>query len=140
MKFLIKFICDFIVYLKYLMSIGFKELLVNVILLICIVLISTLVYVPIGILADLIRSILVTFSKFEGIVVDLLYLFSSIASAICAVWLFLYLFQLRFHNISALKEQITNDLTKKEKTKNSAKEENKKGIEEDIVLPKVKKD
>lgn len=140
MKFLKDFVHNFKNYLKYLMRVGFKELLINVLLLICILLLACLVYVPIGVLQELIRSFIVIYATFEGTGAQLFYWFFSFISAVCAFLVFIYLFNLRFQDIEAFKEQMQNDSGKKDNNKNVSKEEPQKGEEEEIVLPKAKKD
>lgn len=128
-------------YIDYLMKVDFKELFVNTIILICIILLASLVYLPIGIIQDLIRSIIVIYARFTGNSSLLFEWFFNLLSAICAFVAFVYMFNKRFEDIDALKKQINNKSNKitdnKKKIDVKKDQEEKKEIEE-IELPKTK--
>lgn len=130
-----KFLNNLKQYVNYIMKVNFKDLLVNVVILGCIVLLSVLVYLPVGLIEDLIRSFIVIWMPFEGVPAILFTWTFSLISFICAVIAFIFLFNKRFEDIEAFKEQVSNP----------NKSVNKKMIESNVVaeddkieLPKEK--
>lgn len=124
-------------YINYIMKVNFKDLLVNVVILGCIVLLSVLVYLPVGLIEDLIRSFIVVWMPFEGIPAVLFTWTFSLISFICAVISFIYLFNKRFDDIEAFKDQVSNPNKSIKKEIFNSK---KVSEEEDIELPKEKND
>lgn len=118
-------------YLGYLMKVGFGELLIQFLTLVIILLLSCFVYVPIGLIEDIIISAM----GFLGQVVNdntylILDLVFKIISFICAMFAFIYLFNKRYDDI----EKMKNDLKNKDiKESNNTKRQNI-----DIELPKEK--
>lgn len=118
-------------YIDYLMKVNFKELFINTIILICILLLSSFVFVPIGILQDVIRSFVTIFVNFSSIFALLFnwifYLFGFIVFLIS----FVYMFNKRFSDI----EELKNNIDDKE-VKNTKSEKNNR--KEEFELPKKK--
>lgn len=132
-----KFLKNLKQYVNYIMKVNFKDLLVNVVILGCIVLLSILIYLPVGLIEDLIRSFIVVWMPFEGTPAVLFTWTFSLISFICAVITFIYLFNKRFDDIEAFKDQVSNPKKSidKEMDKTKVKVE-----EEEIDLPKEKDD
>lgn len=120
-------------YIDYLMSVNFKELFVNVVILFCILVLSAFVYIPVGLVQELIRSFILVFTTFTEITSGLFNWFFNLVSLILAVFAFIYLFNKRFNDITAFKEQVKG---KNEKVKIVVSDE--KG--EELELPKSKDD
>lgn len=121
-------------YIDYLMKVNFKELFVNTIILVCILILSSFVFVPIGIFQDVIRSfitIFVNFSLIFGLIYNWIF---YLISFICFLLAFVYMFNKRFSDIEELKNSIDNKNVKKLKI-----EQNKNNKEkEEFELPKKK--
>ena len=118
-------------YLSYLMKVGFGDLLIQFLTLVIILLLSCFIYVPIGLIEDIIISAM----GFLGQVVNdktyqILDLVFKIISFIFAMFAFMYLFNKRYDDIQKLK----NDL----KYKGNKQNNNKKREVVDIELPKEK--
>lgn len=129
-------------YVDYLMTVNFKELLVNVLILVCILILALFVYVPVGIVQELIRSIIVVYASFSDLGLQLFNWFFLLISSVCAILFFGYLFNKRFADIKEFKKQVKDSLEKKDnhKDKDEKKDEIKKESEVDeIILPKTKK-
>lgn len=132
-----KFLKNLKQYINYIMKVSFKDLLINVVILCCIVLLSVLVYLPVGIIEDLIRSFIVVWIHFEGVPAVLFTWTFKLISFICAVITFIYLFNKRFDDIEAFKEQVSNP---KKSIDNEMVNTKVKVEEEEIELPKEKDD
>ena len=126
-----KFGKNFKNYFNYLMTVDFKELFVNTVILFCILVLAGFVFVPVGIVQDLIRNMLTmvnTFSVKGDQIFNFIFLFISTIGFFLA---FIYLFNKRFDDIEAFKKQASTKSTKK--TDNDEEEE-------EIDLPKSKND
>lgn len=117
-------------YIDYLMKVGYKELFVNTVLLFCLLLLAAFVYVPIGVLEDLINSTIQLFTSISGTVGAIYTYIFTIIKALCAIIAFIYLFNLRFEKIE--NEELNNESTKSNTSKV------KKQKEDDLDLPKEK--
>ena len=113
-------------YVNYLMKVDFKELFINTIILICLVILAAFVYIPIGLVQDLIRNLLSIFINMGGIFGLIYTWLFSLIGAIVAILAFIYLFNKRFDSI------------KNESNKESSNKKESKEKEEDLDLPKVK--
>lgn len=116
-------------YIDYLMSVNFGELFINVLILICILLLSTFLFVPIGMVETIIRDFI---NLFGGISNDLSYVYNfvfNIISVILSTLAFIYMFNKRFDDIEEFKKQM------KEKPVEKVIEKNNK---EELELPKTK--
>lgn len=138
MKDLLKdFIKNLKSYVNYLMSVNFKDLFINTVIILCIVVLSGIVYVPIGIVEDLIRSFVLIFGSLSGKVAMVYNWSFDLISAVCFIITFMFLFNKRFEDIENLKEQISG---KDEIPKKSNEKSNKKSSKKDdeLDLPKTK--
>ena len=128
-------------YVDYLMTVNFKELLVNVLILICIIILSLFVFIPVGIVQELIRSFIVVYASFSDLGLQIFNWIFLLISVICSVLLFGYLFNRRFSDIEKFKEQVKESLVKKDNKKNEVKKEEPENVatDDEIVLPKTKK-
>lgn len=117
-------------YIEYLMKVDFKELFVNVLILLCILVLSMFAYIPVGIVSGIIKNFIAIFPVFTPISI-LIYdwIFGVLGTAVSVI-AFVILFNMRFDDLEYFKKQIN------EKPK---KEEPKPNKEEEIELPKTKK-
>ena len=123
-----KFGTNFKKYFDYLMSVNFGELFVNVLILICILLLSTFVFVPVGLVEGLLRDFLQLFVTFPALFLNIYAWLFTLISTVLAVLSFIYLFNKRFEDIESFKKQL--------KEKPATKETKK--VEEELELPKTK--
>ena len=108
-----KFFKNLKVYIDYLMKVNFKDLFINTVVLLCIFVLAALVFVPVGIVEDVIRSFLGVFTNFHGIPA-LIYDWSfKVVGYILCIWGFMFLFNKRFEDIESFKEQVGNSDSKK---------------------------
>jgi len=125
-------------YFKYLMGVGFGELFRNVGVLICIILLSFCVYFPIQIVQELIRSFIAIWGGLDGIAANIYNFVFSLISAICAIYVFIWLCNLRFADLEEFKKQINlNTKTSKNKDKTGSLE---KEDEEEKLTKEVKEE
>ena len=118
-------------YVNYLMKVDFKELFANTVILVCILILAAFVYIPVGIVQDLIRNLLTIFINLNGII-GLIYTWTfSVIGAIVAILAFIYLFNKRYESI-----QKSDEDTKENNNKLNNKTSKDK---EDLEIPKVKK-
>ena len=116
-------------YVDYIMSVDFGELFVNVLILICILLLSTFLFVPVGMVETIIRDFINLFGSLPNIVYSIYSWVFNIISVVLSVLAFMYMFNKRFDDIEAFKKQM------KEKP---ADKENKNVDSEELELPKAK--
>ncbi len=118
-------------YFSYLMTVDFKELFINVIILLCILLLSSFVFVPIGLVESLIRDFILLFVSLDSFVLELYNWLFDLIATLGSVYAFIILFNKRFEDIEAFKKQI------KEKPQGTkVQEEIKK--DDELELPKTK--
>ncbi len=129
-----KFLKNLKAYINYLMQVNFKDLFINTVILFCIIVLASLIYVPIGIVEDLIRSFIVIYFVFDGAASLLFSWIFSLISAICFIFTFMYLFNKRFDDLEKFKNQVAGKevVIKKDKDKKSKKDD------DDLDLPKTK--
>lgn len=118
-------------YLSYIMKVGFGELFIQFLTLVIILLLSCFIYVPIGLIEDIIISAM----SFLGQVVSentyqVLDLIFKIISFICAMFAFMYLFNKRYNDVQKLKNNLKN--------KDNSENDNAKRVVEEVELPKEK--
>ena len=118
-------------YASYLMKVGYKELFVNTVILFCLIVLSAFVYVPIAVFQDFIKDTLQLFAGFGETFDTIFYWVFNLISAVCAILVFMWLFNMRFESVQN-KEQ--NKETGKEEKKSSKEEK-----EDNFDLPKAKK-
>jgi len=117
-----KFIKNFKEYINYLMKVNFKQLFVNTIIILCIVLLSALIYVPVGIIQDLIRSFIVIFVHMVGVPALLFTWIFRVIGALSFVIAFMILFNKRFEDLEAFKNQVDGKDNKVVKVEDSNKD------------------
>lgn len=123
-----KFLKNFKSYIDYLMTVNFKELFVNVAILFCIIVLASFMFVPIDMIQELFRSLINSFVVLSETAIGLFDTFFLLVSTIVAILAFIYLFNKRFDDMEAFKNQVKN----KDSKKKSTKEDN------DFELPKAK--
>ena len=118
-------------YFSYLMTVDFKELFINVIILLCILLLSSFVFVPVGLVESLIRDFIFLFITLDSFVLQLYNWLFDLIATLGSVYAFIILFNKRFEDIEAFKKQVKG---KPQETK--VQEETKK--DDELELPKTK--
>lgn len=122
-------------YIDYLMKVDFKELFVNVVILFCMIVLAAFMFIPVGIVQDVIRSFIQVFASIPvtiGLLYNWVFYLLSFALSILA---FMYLFNKRFEDLEAFKTQVKEGNTKEKNDKETKKE---KKTDEDFELPKAK--
>lgn len=127
-KLFINFKGNFKKYIDYLMSVNFGDLFINVLILICIILLSTFVFVPISMVESIIRDFISLFGGMPNFLSSLINLVFNLISTVVSILLFIYLFNKRFEDIEAFKKQMSEKPEEK-----VVKEDSEK-----IELPKTK--
>ncbi|MGN1371929.1 MAG: hypothetical protein ACI4XM_06630 [Candidatus Coprovivens sp.] len=120
-------------YFDYLMTVNFKELFINVVILFCIIVLAAFVFVPVGIIQDLVRSMVTLFYSFSVTGDKLFNIVFLLISTIGFFLAFIYLFNKRFSDIEAFKKQVKDE--KRIEKNNSDVKENV----EELEMPKTKK-
>ncbi len=123
-----KFGINFKKYFDYLMSVNFGDLFVNVLILICILLLSTFVFVPVGLVEGLLRDFIQLFVTLPAVFLNIYAWLFTLISTLFAVLSFIYLFNKRFEDIEAFKKQLKEKPVTKETKK----------VEEELELLKTK--
>ena len=128
-KMLIDFKKNLKQYIDYLMSVDFGELFINVLILICILLLSTFLFVPVGMIESIIRDFINLFGDLPNLFYSIYSWLFTVISTIISALAFVYMFNKRFEDIETFKIQM------KEKPE---EKEIKKDKEEELELPKAK--
>ena len=123
-----KFKVNFKKYFDYLMTVNFGDLFINVLILLCIIVLSTFLFIPVGLVESLIRDFVLLFVDLPSMVLSIYAWLFTLISTVLALLAFVYLFNKRFDDIEAFKKQL--------KEKPVAKEVNNE--EEELELPKAK--
>lgn len=119
-------------YFSYLMTVNFKELFINTVILFCIIVLSAFVFVPVGIVQDLVRSMVTLVTPFSGKgdeIFNLIFLFISTVGFFLA---FIYLFNKRFNDLDAFKNQVKDEKTIVKRTTNNETKD------DEFEMPKAK--
>lgn len=124
-----KFISNVKNYVNYLMTVNFGELFINVLILLCILVLSTFVFVPVGLVQSLIRDFILLFGSMSNLFLSIFDWVFTLISTVLAATAFIYMFNKRFDDLDLLKKQINNKQVKEVEPKNE---------EEKIELPKEK--
>ena len=124
-----KFISNVKNYVNYLMTVNFGELFINVLILLCILVLSTFMFVPVGLVQSLIRDFILLFGSMSNLFLSIFDWIFTLISTFLAVLAFVYMFNKRFDDSDLLKKQINNK---------QVKEEEPKKDEEILELPKEK--
>lgn len=129
-KVIVNFFKNLKEYGKYLMKVDFKALFANTIILLCMVIIAAFAYVPVGILEDLVRSLLTMFVHFEGLFALIFAWVFRVIGALCSIYVFMWLFNYRYNYVeNDVTDPFNGSIAKKDKAKVE---------EENLDLPKVK--
>lgn len=123
-----KFKVNFKKYFDYLMTVNFGDLFINVLILLCIIVLSTFLFIPVGLVESLIRDFILLFVDLPSMVLSIYAWLFNLISTVLALLAFVYLFNKRFDDIEAFKKQL--------KEKPVVKEVN--NDEEELELPKTK--
>ena len=105
-KLFVNFKGNFKKYIDYIMSVNFGELFINVLILICILLLSTFVFVPIGTVESIIRDFIGLFGGMPNFLSSLIKFIFTVISTVVSVLAFVYLFNKRFEDIEAFKKHM----------------------------------
>jgi hypothetical protein len=131
-------------YLKYIVKVGFKELFFDVLILVLMVVIAAFAYIPVGLVQDLVRSLIITFVPLTGIAFSLFDWLFALIKAVCALLLFMYLFNMRYDFKNDKVVPIEGSYTLERKDSIFAPDEDtKKEVpveEKDLDLPKEKEE
>ena len=100
-------------YISYLMKVGFKDLFINVLILFCIIVLATFVYIPVGLVEQLIFDFLKIFGTMPIVVSNIYHWVFQLISFILAVFAFIYLFNLRFKDVKEKGIDTKVEITKK---------------------------
>lgn len=139
------FIYNLKMYFKYITKVGFKELFIDVIILIALAIISSFVYIPVGLVSELVRNLLSVMITFKGTFAEIYIWVFNVLSALAAIALFIYLFNNRydFKNGKVVPVEGSYTLERKEKKVEEPKENKSKEVQEkevDLDLPKEKEE
>ncbi len=117
-------------YVDYLMKVGYKELFVNTVIILCLFVLAAFVYVPIGVLRDFLSDTIQLFAGgLNNTAAQVYYWIFNIISILFSVLVFMWLFNKRFETIENEKAEDKNEKVNKKK-----KEEK----EDEFDLPKAK--
>jgi len=128
-----KFIENVKKYCDYLMTVNFGDLFINVLVLICILLLSTFMFVPVGLISTLIRDFIMLFGSISDLFLSIYDWIFTLISTVLTFIAFMYMFNKRFEDIEGFKKQI-----KEEPPINLDTKDNKESKENDMELPKEK--
>lgn len=117
-------------YVDYLMTVNFVDLFINVVVLVCILLLSLFMFVPVGMVASLLGDFITFFIEGNVIISKVIQWISSLISTVLALFAFVYMFNKRFEDLEKFKEQVENKPQNKEKI----------NAEDELDLPKAKDD
>lgn len=117
-------------YVDYLMTVNFVDLFINVIVLVCILLLSLFMFVPIGMIMSLFGDFIMFFIEGNVLLSKILQWISNLVSTVLSVLAFVYMFNKRFDDLEKFKDQVDNEQQKKEKI----------NAEDELDLPKAKDD
>ena len=135
-EYLKKFFKNVKSYIDYIMKLGFKDLFVNFVEIIVLVILASLIYLPIGLIDDLLFQVISIVINSSVIFVKIYDLIFSILSAILAIFAFIYMFNIRYEDIEKIRNN-KNDVSRLKLEKNDKAKQNV--VLEEIELPKKKK-
>ena len=125
---ILKMLKDFIKNIKkfctYIVKVDFKELFINT---------AAFVYLPIGIIRDMLNDFIQFFTPISGLGGEIYIFIFKLISAVLAILVFIYFFNKRYANID--KESSKDN---KEKKKDKESKEDKDKNNDDLDLPKEK--
>lgn len=134
---ILKMLKDFIKNIKkfctYIVKVDFKELFINTGTLVCYAIMAAFVYLPIGIIRDMLNDFIQFFTPISGLGGEIYIFIFKLISAVLAILVFIYFFNKRYANID--KESSKDN---KEKKKDKESKEDKDKNNDDLDLPKEK--
>ena len=117
-------------YCDYLMTVNFTDLFINDLILICILVLSSFVFMPVGLLKTLIRDFILLFMDVNGTILSVYDWIFTLISTVLTIVAFIYMFNKRFEDLETFKKQL------KEKPQKDIKDTSDN--EEELILPKTK--
>jgi len=126
-------------YINYLMKVDFKELLVNFVEIIVVVIIAGILYLPVGVIRDILYKIFVAIFKGTTLLYNIFDIGFAIIGLVVSILFFMYLFVKRFENV----EQLRSSREDKLYTNNKDNKDNnifERKVEEELDLPKTKEE
>ncbi len=126
-------------YLDYIMGLDFTELMINILEIIGLVILAALVYLPIGLVQDLIYEIVRSAFGASEVVFKWYTVLFRFFTGVVAIIVFMYLFNRRYSKLDELIEKdIMRNRKAKEKKEHKENEGNNEEKKEEIDLPKKK--
>lgn len=142
-KNIVDFIFNLKMYFKYIVKVGFKELFIDVLILVAMAVIAAFAYIPVGLVNELLRNLLSAFITFNGVFAEIYIWVFNVISALAAIALFIYLFNNRydFKHEKVVPIEGSYTLERKKAVQEPKKETDKKKEEkEELDLPKAKEE
>lgn len=126
-------------YLDYIMGLDFTELMINILEIIGLVILAALVYLPIGLVQDLIYEIVRSAFGASEVVFKWYTVLFRFFTGVVAFVVFMYLFNRRYSKLNELIEKdVMRNRKEKEKKEHKENSESKEDNKEEIDLPKKK--
>ncbi len=126
-------------YLDYIMGLDFTELMITILEIIGLVILAALVYLPIGLVQDLIYEIVRSAFGASEVVFKWYTVLFRFFTGVVAIIVFMYLFNRRYSKLDELIEKdIMRNRKAKEKKEHKENEGNNEEKKEEIDLPKKK--
>ena len=127
-------------YIDYIMGLDFTELMINIIEIIGLVILAALVYLPIGLVQDLVYEIVRSAFGASEVVFKWYTVLFRFFTGVVAIIVFMYLFNRRYSKLDELieKDVMRNRKAKEKKEHNEENKEIKEEFKEEIDLPKKK--
>ncbi len=122
-------------YINYIMKLGFKDLLVNFIELIILVVIAALLLFPVDVVKELLFKIITAFTQVSnGVYKFYDIIFTVIEAAVCFCF-FIYMFNKRYEDIDKIRRRKEDNKPNQEVEKTDFQKRNV--ADEEIELPKM---
>ena len=126
-------------YLDYIMGLDFTELMINILEIVGLVILAALVYLPIGLVQDLIYEIVRSAFGASEVVFKWYTVLFRFFTGVVAIIVFMYLFNRRYSKLDELIEKdIMRNRKAKEKKEHKENDGNNEEKKEEIDLPKKK--
>lgn len=126
-------------YLDYIMGLDFTELMINILEIIGLVILALLVYLPIGLVQDLLYEVIRSAFGASEVVFKWYTVLFRFFTGVVAFVVFMYLFNRRYSKLNELIEKdVMRNRKEKEKKEHKENSESKEDNKEEIDLPKKK--
>ncbi len=127
-------------YIDYIMGLDFTELIINILEIIGLCILAGLIYIPIGLVQDLLYEILRSVFGASELLFKWYSILFRFFTGVIAIIVFMYLFNKRYSKLNELieKDVMRNRKAKEKKEKEEPKEEKKEDKKEEMDLPKKK--